>query len=272
MRKFEIMPDVSETQDGRIIAVREGHILRICIDRPGKINGFTPKMFHELSEAYTLLETDPDLRVGVLYPEGPNFTAGLDLPKFTEMMQRGEPVIPDGLIDPFDLREPRRTKPIVVGSRGVTFTVGVELSMAADVAITGSDVRMSQIEVKRGIMATGGPTIRMVERAGWGNAMRWLLTGEEWGAEEALRMNIVTQVVPPEEVIETAVDIARRIAAAAPLAVLATRRNAMLALEQGRAAATSEFDRVNRALSKTEDAAEGVAAFKEKREPRFKGS
>lgn len=266
------MADLSDNPDGRVVVTRDGYLLRICVDRPRKMNGFTPKMFRELGEAFTRLETDPDLRVGVLYPEGPNFTAGLDLPKFTEMMQRGEPVIPDGLVDPFDLREPRRTKPVVVGVRGVTFTLGVELSMAADVAVAGSDVRMSQIEVKRGIMATGGPTIRMVERAGWGNAMRWLLTGEEWGAEEALRMNIVAQVVPPEEVVETALDVARRIAAAAPLAVMATRRNAMLALEQGRAAAISEFDRVNRGLSQTEDAAEGVAAFREKREPRFRGS
>lgn len=266
------MSEACENPDGRIVMTRDGRLLRICIDRPYKMNGFTPRMFRQLGEAFTQLETDPELRVGVLYPEGSHFTAGLDLPKFTEMMKRGEPVVPDGLIDPFDLREPRRTKPVVVGSRGVTFTVGVELSLAADVAITATDVRMSQIEVKRGIMATGGPTIRMVERAGWGNAMRWLLTGEEWGADEALSMNIVTKVVAPDEVVETAVDIARRIAAAAPLAVVATRRNAMLALEQGRDAAIGEFDRVNRGLSRTQDAAEGVAAFREKREPRFTGS
>lgn len=261
----------AENPVGEVSATRDGHLLYLCVNRPRKLNGFTPKMFRELAEAYTTLEQDPDLRVGVVYPEGPNFTAGLDLPRFTEMLRRGGPVIPDGLIDPFDLREPRRSKPVVVATRGVTFTVGVELSLAADVAITASDVRMNQIEVKRGIMATGGPTVRLVERAGWGNAMRWLLTGEEWGAEEALRMNVATEVAAPEEVVDRAVDIARRIAAGAPLAVMATRRNARLALEQGRAAAIGEFDRVNRGLSQTWDAAEGVAAFKEKREPNFKG-
>lgn len=265
------MADTTDNTDGRIVATRDGHLLRMAIDRPRKMNGFTPAMFRELAEAYTLLENDADLRVGVLYPEGPNFTAGLDLPRFTEMMQRGEPVIPDGLIDPFDLRAPRRTKPVVVASRGVTFTVGVELSLAADVAITATDVRMNQIEVKRGIMATGGPTIRLVERAGWSNAMRWLLTGAEWGAEEALRMNVVTEVVAPDAVVDRAVELAHEIARAAPLAVMATRRNALLALEQGRAAAIAEFDRVNRGLSRTGDAAEGVAAFRDRREPDFKG-
>lgn len=261
----------SENSVGEVSVSSDDHVLLIRVNRPRKMNGFTPKMFRELAEAYTRLETDPELRVGVVYPEGPNFTAGLDLPQFTEMMQRGEPVIPDGLIDPFDLREPRRTKPVVVATRGVTFTVGVELSLAADVAITATDVRMNQIEVRRGIMATGGPTVRLVERAGWGNAMRWLLTGEEWGAEEALRMNVVTEIAPPEEVVDRALEIARSIAASAPLAVMATRRNARLALEQGRAAAIGEFDRVNRILSKTDDAAEGVAAFRERRDPVFRG-
>ncbi len=264
-------PETAADADGTVHAEPEGHVLGLRIDRPRKLNGFTPKMFRELAEGMTRLEADPGLRVAVIHPEGPNFTAGLDLPRFAEMMRRGEPVIPDGLVDPFDLRAPRRSKPMVVATRGVTSRVGVELSLAADVAVTASDVRMNQIEVKRGIMATGGPTVRLVERAGWGNAMRWLLTGEEWDAAEALRMNVVTEVLAPERVVDRAFDLARRIAAAAPLAVTATRRNALLALEQGREAAIGEFERTNRVLSATEDAAEGVAAFRERREPRFEG-
>lgn len=265
------MAESADNPEGRITVRRDGPVLLMAIDRPHKLNGFTPKMFEELARAYTALETDDDLRVGVLHGEGPHFTAGLDLPKFADMMQRGAPVIPDGLIDPFDLRAPRRQKPVLTAVRGITYTVGVELSMAADIAIAATDCRFSQIEVKRGVMATGGPTVRMVERAGWGHAMRWLLTGDEFDAETALRMNIVTQIVAPDQVLPTALEVARRIARAAPQAVMATRRNALLALEQGRHAAIAEFDRVNRALSQTDDAREGIAAFKDKREPDFTG-
>lgn len=260
-----------DDSDGRVVAEQDGPLLRICVDRPRKLNGFTPKMFRELALAYTALEDDSGLRVGVLYPEGPHFSAGLDLPKFTEMMRRGEPTVPDGLVDPFDLRPPRRSKPVVMAVRGITFTLGLELAMAADVVVAGDDCRFAQLEVARGIMATGGATLRLTERAGWGNAMRWLLTGGEFGAAEALRMNLVCEVVPPERAVEAALDIARRIAAMAPLAVAATRRNALLALEQDRHAAIAELRDVNRRLSATEDAAEGVAAFREKRAPDFRG-
>ena len=258
-------------EDGQINISVDGHVLIMEVDRPAKLNGFTPKMFVELAKGYSRLENEDSLRVGVLVPKGPNFTAGLDLPKFAPIMQKGEPIISPDMIDPFDLQEPRRTKPIVIGLKGLSYTVAVELALAADVAIAATDCKLTQIEVKRGIMATGGATIRMVERAGWGNAMRWLLTGDIFTPEDALRMNIVTEIVEPDEVIPKAIEIAQRIAQAAPLAVMETRRNAMLALEGTQAQARAEFRSVQQKLASSQDASEGVAAFKEKREPNFKG-
>lgn len=265
------MVDTRDPADGRITVDRDGHLLLMKVDRPAKLNGFTPVMFHDLAAAYTALEEEQDLRVGVLYPEGPHFSAGLDLPKFQPIMQRGEPITPAGLIDPFDLRAPRRTKPVVMAVRGITFTLGVELAMAADIVVAGSDARMNQIEVLRGVMATGGATVRFVQRAGWGNAMRWLLTGEEFTAAQALAMKIVTEVTEPEAAVGAAIDIARRVAVAAPQAVMQTRRNALLALEGDQAAAIAAFDGINQHLSQTSDADEGVASFREKRPPRFTG-
>lgn len=258
-------------EDGCIGTARDGQVLSIRIDRPKKLNGFTPKMLTELAEAYSELEGDDALRVGLLTAEGPHFTAGLDLPRNAERMRKGEPSFPDDLIDPLDLRPPRRTKPMVVAVKGITYTIGIELMLAADIVVAATDCRFAQIEAKRGIMAAGGATLRMVQRAGWGDAMLRLLTDDEFGAEEALRLHFVQMLAPPDEVEAKARQVADTICRQAPLAVRATIANARLGLEQGFAAAAAEFRAVNRRLSMTEDAAEGVRSFVEKRPPVFKG-
>jgi enoyl-CoA hydratase len=268
------MTDHTAPPEGTITTGRRGPLLLIGINRPAKYNGFTPRMFRELGEAYTLLDDDADLRVGVLHAFGSHFTAGLDLPTIAPLMQRGEKAIPPGLVEPTDLGTPgyrRRTKPVVAAVKGITYTLGIELMLAADIVIAADDCRFSQLEVKRGIMATGGATLRMAERAGLGNAMLHLLTGDEFGSAEALRLNFVQRVVPVGQELDEALRIAGAIADQAPLAVAATRLNALKAIEQGPMAAMEEFIEVQRRLSNSEDAAEGVRSFVEKRPARFHG-
>lgn len=260
--------------EGTITTERRDALLLIGIHRPAKRNGFTPRMMRELAQAYTLLEDDPALRVGVLHAHGAHFTAGLDLPTIAPFMQRGEKLWPEGGVDPLDLGSPgyrRRSKPVVVAVQGITFTLGIELMLAADVVVAADDCRFSQLEVKRGVMATGGATLRMAQRAGFGNAMLHLLTGDEFGAAEALRLDFVQKVVPAGEQLAEAMRIAEAIAAQAPQAVVATRLNARLALERGPLEAMAEFVAVQQRLSRTEDAAEGVRSFVEKRPARFSG-
>lgn len=260
--------------EGTITTERRGALLLVGINRPARRNGFTPRMFKELSEAYTLLDDDPDLRVGVLHAHGGHFTAGLDLPTIAPLIRRGERLAAEGLVEPLNLGSPgyrRRTKPLVAAVQGITYTLGIELMLAADIVVAADDCRFSQLEVKRGIMATGGATLRMAERAGLGNALLHLLTGDEFGSAEALRLNFVQKVVPAGTQLEEAVRIAEAIAAQAPQAVVATRLNAVLAVEQGPLAAMAEFVAVQQRLSQTEDAAEGVRSFVEKRAARFAG-
>ncbi len=260
--------------EGTITTERRGPLLLIGIDRPAKRNGFTPRMFRELGAAYSLLDDDPALRVGVLFGHGDHFTAGLDLPAIAPFMQRGEKLVQPGDVEPTDLGTPgyrRRTKPMVVAVQGITYTLGIELMLAADIVVAADDCRFSQLEVKRGIMATGGATLRMAERAGLGNALLHLLTGDEFGSDEALRLNFVQKVVPAGRQLDEAIAIAERIAAQAPLAVVATRLSARKAVEQGPLAAMEEFVEVQQRLSRTEDAAEGVRSFVERREARFLG-
>ncbi|MDR3451644.1 MAG: crotonase/enoyl-CoA hydratase family protein [Rhodoferax sp.] len=250
------------------------HVLLISINRPAKRNGFTPKMFRELGEAYTRLDDEPALRVGVLHALGEHFTAGLDLPTIAPLMQRGEKAVPPGLVDPLNLGMEgyrRRTKPMLVAVKGITYTLGIELMLAADIVVAADNCRFSQLEVKRGIMATGGATLRMAERAGLGNALLHLLTGDEFGSAEALRLNFVQKVVPAGRELDESLRLAQAIAAQAPLAVVATRLNALKAVEHGPLVAMHQFIEVQQRLANSEDAAEGVRSFVEKRPARFSG-
>ncbi|MDO9165718.1 MAG: crotonase/enoyl-CoA hydratase family protein [Rhodoferax sp.] len=268
---------MNETQvpfEGCITCEQRGHVLLIGMNRPAKLNGFTPTMFRELGEAYTRLDDDPELRVGVLHAFGTHFTAGLDLPTIAPLMRRGEKAIPLGLVDPLNLGLPgyrRRTKPMVAAVKGITYTLGIELMLAADIVVAADDCRFSQLEVKRGIMATGGATLRMAERAGLGNAMLHLLTGDEFGSAEALRLNFVQKVVPAGDELAEALRLADLIAAQAPLAVVATRLNVFKAIEHGPLVAMHDFIDVQQRLSNSDDAAEGVTSFVEKRAARFTG-
>lgn len=262
----------SETPpEGRITTERTGHILAIGIDRPRKLNGFSPKMLTELADAYTAFERDADAWVGVLFAHGANFTAGLELDKVAPVMRERGSVYPVGSVDPLSLRPPIRTKPLVCAVQGICFTLGIELMLAADIVVAADDCRFAQIEVKRGIMPAGGATIRFVERAGWGNAQRYLLTGDEFGAAEALRLGFVQEVVPAGRQRERAMEIARTVAGQAPLAVRASLLNSRIAVDQGPNAAIREFTAQQAVLMATEDAAEGVRSFTERRQARFTG-
>jgi enoyl-CoA hydratase/carnithine racemase len=265
------MTTTSVLDDGRIVSERLDRVFAIGIDRPKKLNGFSPKMLFELAQAFTTFEDDENAWVGLLFAEGGNFTAGLELDKVAPVMRERGSVFPVGSIDPLSLRPPLRSKPLVCAVRGICFTLGIELMLAADIVVAAEDCRFAQIEVKRGIMPAGGATIRMVERAGWGNAQRYLLTGDEFGAQEALRLGFVQEVVSPGREKERALAIARKIAEQAPLAVRASLANSALGVSQGPHAAIREFNAMQAKLMRSEDAAEGVRSFIERRPGRFVG-
>ena len=264
----------SDPEVGRITRSSSNNIFYIGIDRPEKLNGFTPEMFREMALAYTEYENEKNAFCAIVFSHGPHFTAGIDLPKIAPLMRSGnrEYLHPKNLIDPLSLRGLIRTKPVICAVRGITFTYGVELMLSSDITVAADDCRFSQLEVLRGIMPTGGATIRFVERAGWGDAMKYLLTGMEFNSEEAYRMRLVQEVVSPNMVFSKAKELAESIVSAAPLAVKETIRNSKKAQEFGQKAAVDEFDEVQTKLSLSNDAKEGVKSFKEKRKPKFTGS
>jgi enoyl-CoA hydratase/carnithine racemase len=256
---------------GRVTTERRGRVFLIGIDRPAKLNGFTPKMLRQLAEAFTAYEADAEARAAVLFAHGDNFTAGLDLPKVAPLLRQEHGVFSEGLVDPGDLHPPFRTKPVVAAVRGYCYTIGIELMLAMDVVVAGTETRFCQHEGERGVMASGGATIRFVNRAGWGNAMRYLLTGDEFDAVEARRIGFVQELVAPGRDIERAIEIATTMAEQAPLALRAMRENARIAVHRGVEEAIADIAPRQRALAATEDAAEGVASFEERRPGNFKG-
>jgi len=257
--------------DGSITTAQRDGLFLIGIDRPAKLNGFTPVMLRGLAQAYTAFEREPRARCAVVFAEGPHFTAGLDLPKVAPHLGGNTLLVEEGEIDPFGLRPPFRGKPVVVAVQGICFTLGVELMLAADIVIASSDTRFAQLEVKRGLLPTGGATFRMVERAGWGNAMRYLLTGDEFDAQTALRLGFIQEIVEPGRQIERAVELAKHIADQSPLALMATIENARVARGEGAAAAAAQFGATQTRLLASADFQEGMRSFREKRPPRFSG-
>lgn len=262
-----------ESSAGTVTIETVGKILLIGINRPAKRNGLTPEMLAALTEAYQRLDEDAELRAGVLFAHGPDFCAGLDLPRFAGQFAQGAvfDTGEEGKVDIFARRAPWRKKPLVAAIKGITYTAGLELVLAADIVVAATDARLAMLETSRGLMPVGGASYRFIERGGWGNAMRWLLTAEEFGADEAHRIGIVQEIVPPGFELNRAIAIAESIAARAPLAVQALRANAVTYATQGEAACAAEFESISAHLAATEDFAEGMQSFREKRGASFTG-
>ena len=253
----------------RIDTERDGRVLKITVDHQRKRNAFVPEMMVALSDALTAFDRDDGLWVAVLCAAGEHTTAGLDMPKFFGPgASRVEPA-PDSL-DPFALR--RRThKPVIAVVQGITYTIGIEMMLAADIVVAADTARFSQLESKRGIAPFGGAHFRFLTRTGWGNAMYHLMLCDEFGAERARELGLVQEVVPYGKHIERGMELAHAIAKNAPLGLRAMKRAALRYLEAAEAAAIAAIPEIQASVFGTEDAAEGIRSFVERREARFSG-
>ncbi len=255
----------------RISYDRDASVALIGLARPEKRNAFDRTMLAELARAYTRYEDDPEARCALLYAQGAHFTGGLDLASVGPEVAAGEALFDRADVDPLDVGPRRRTKPIVTAIQGYCFTIGIELALATDVRLAADDARFSQLEVKRGFLPFGNATLRFPSLSGWGNAMRWMLTGELFDAGEAHRIGLVQGVVPAADLLAEGKLLAARIASQAPLAVRAILASSRAALEDGVAAEARQLYPRARALMATEDAAEGMRAFLERRDGVFRG-
>lgn len=255
----------------RVSVEKRGHLLLIGLDRVKKRNAFDPAMYEQLAEAYTALEQDGDARVGVLFAHGEHFTGGLDLVQMAPTFAHGRFPMRDGAVDPLGLYGPVRHKPVVCALQGICMTIGIELALACDVRIASSTARFSQLEVKRGIFPFGGATIRFARETGWGNAMRWILTGDEFDAHEAHRIGLVQEVVAEGKQLDRALLLAEAIAAQAPLGVRVTMLESRRAAQPDEHALAARLFGELQPVMASDDAREGMQSFVERRTARFTG-
>jgi enoyl-CoA hydratase len=260
-------------KSNQITTENDGHVFLIGINRTEKMNAFSVDMYQNLALAYGELERNPDYRCGVLFAHGNHFTGGLDLPEWASLFAEGRfPELPEDAIDPMGLDEANRLrKPLVMAVQGICYTIGLELLLASDIRIAAAGTRFSQLEIKRGIYPVGGATVRLMQEIGWGNAMRYLLTADEFSAEDAFRMGLVQEVTDAGGQFDKALQIAQTVAKQAPLGVYATLASARLARTKGDQAAFARLIPDLIPLMKSEDVMEGLQAFIQRREADFKG-
>lgn len=257
-------------QQGKVSREIRGHLFLIGLDRAAKRNAFDSHLIHDLSLALTEYEDHPELRCAIIFAHGDHFTAGLDLVELQPKLNSGIFNYDEQHINPWGTSGRPRKKPVIVAVQGFCYTAGIELMLNADIVIAQDNTQFAQMEVQRGILPFGGATARFVQAAGWSKAMRYLLTGDAFDATTALDLNLINEITP-EAPLNRAIELAERIAQAAPLAVQATLASAKEAAEHGTEMAFSHLQQHLTPLLKTQDVQEGVMAMLQKRAPQFKG-
>lgn len=255
---------------GKVSREIQQHIFLIGLDRIDKRNAFDSHMIDDLSLALTEYEDNDQLRCAIIFAHGDHFTAGLDLTELQPKMASGIFSSDLNIINPWGTSGRQRKKPVIVAVHGYCYTAGIELLLNADIAIAQNNTQFTQIEVLRGILPFGGATSRFVQSAGWSNAMRYLLTGDLFDAQTALNLNLITELTA-DRPLNRAIELAQRIAKAAPLAVQATLAAAKDAIELSESESFENLNKHLKPLLASNDVQEGVKAMLERREPLFTG-
>lgn len=251
---------------------RIGHTALITLNRPDAMNAVDAALSIALGNAVAELAADPELRVGVVTGAGRAFCAGADLKALasgqnimdTDHPERGFAGFVKHFID----------KPIIAAVNGFALGGGTEIMLASDLAVVSADAKLGLPEVKRGLAAAAGGLLRLQRQIPLKLALEVALTGDLIDAETALRWGLVNRVVPADQVLDTALALAEKIAANAPLSVQASKRIIYRSAEFG-----SEWKDDIWSMSMQElgpvlmskDAREGPRAFAEKREPKWRG-
>lgn len=243
------------------------HVARLVLNRPDKKNSLNRQMRKEVQAAFYDIKKDPDIWLAIISAEGDVFCSGKDL------MEQVDPVGDDGTVlsnDELFLFQRTVYKPFIAALNGPCLAQGAGFALSSDIVIMAERATIGWPQVKRGISTVSGPS-QGVHALPWAVAMGYLLRGRTISAQDALRLGLANEVVPLDDLIPCAERWAAEILENAPLAVQAIkeagRRGQDLPLDSRMRLARDIADRV----LQSQDAKEGILAFKEKRKPRWSG-
>jgi enoyl-CoA hydratase/crotonobetainyl-CoA hydratase len=238
------------------------------LNRPEVRNAIDLATAQELERALDQCEADSAVRAIVLSGTDRYFSAGMDLKSVSATGER--PITASR--GAFGIVEKPPGKPLVAAVEGYALGGGLEIALCADLIVAAADARLGLPEVKRGLVASAGGVIRLPRRVPFAAAMELILTGEPIAASKALELGLINRVVTPGNALAEAIDMARVIAANAPMAVRAAKAIVLESADWAARNAFSEQRKYTDPVRASDDAREGASAFVEKRQPQWTDS
>jgi enoyl-CoA hydratase len=273
--------DSKQDSSAHLLVDKRDGIAYVTLNRPEKRNAFSPEMLVRLCDAWADIASDRAVRVVLLTGAGDTaFSSGGDLGSVIPLMMRSRKPVGEWeerfaadrkQLGAAILRNASFFKPIVVAINGHAHAGGAEILLSTDIRIMSSEATIALTEVRRGLIAGGGSLARLARQVPWAHAMELALVGEPISAQQALAIGLVNRVVPPQEVLATAEDFARRISLGAPIALLKTKEAMMRSSGRPLEEAFAIESQCTKENAATDDAKEGPRAFMEKRPPVFTG-
>ncbi len=258
----------------KIIYKTDGRLALITINRPDRLNAIDPQTSYELHSAFCDFRDNDDLWVAILTGSGDRaFSTGNDLVAMSERMAgKGGPATemdraPFGGIT----RGYQCWKPIIAAINGYCLAGGLEIAISCDIRVAADHAQFGVPEVTRAIIPGAGGTQRLPRMLPKGIALELLVTGARFDAQWALRCGLVNYVVPADQVMPKARELAGQICENGPLAVRAAKESALRGLELSLEDGLKQEAEFSRKVIETEDAKEGPLAFAQKRKPEYKG-
>ena len=260
------------------IVQKDGALLIVTLNRPEAKNAFTPEMLLGLYKAWRMLDKEDELLCAILTANGDTFCAGMDLKagadgdqkssdEFLSVMKEVPNIHWQAL-----LRDNRPNKPVILAAEGYALAGGTEILQGTDIRIAAENAVFGVTEVARGLYPMSGSTVRLRRQIPYCLAAEMLLCGDHISADQALQFGLINRVVPEGATLTVAREFAEKICSCGPLAINAVIR-ALRNLQENfsEEEAMEASDKLAGPVFSSEDAKEGMRAFKEKRSPIFRG-